>query len=215
MTPMQPSNLRCEYFVDPIGIDAASPRMSWQSDAARQSAYQVVVDGTWDSEKVESDQSIHVAYAGSALRSRQRCEWKVRVWDGDGQPSQWSEPATFEMGLLDRADWRAKWIGSRLVGGPYSIPPTPYLRTAFTVAGPIKSARLYVTALGLYRVSINGRRVGDAVFAPGRTDYDKRVPYDVFDVTAHVRAGDNAFEALLGDGWYSGHLHSDPRQRCL
>jgi alpha-L-rhamnosidase len=212
MTPMQPSNLRCEYFVDPIGIDAATPRLSWLSGAARQSAYQVVVDGVWDSGKVESDQSIHVAYGGRALRSRQRFQWKVRVWDGDGQASQWSEPATFEMGLLNRADWRAKWIGSHVVGGPYSIPPTPYLRKTFSLAQPIAWARLFVTALGLYRFAINGRRVGDAVLTPGRTDYDKRVPYDVFDVTAHLRDGENACEALLGDGWYCGHLHSDPRQ---
>src|SRR5688500_10265168 len=118
MTPMQPNHLRCEYFVNPIGIDARAPRLSWQSDVSRQSAYQIVVDGgLWDSGKVQSSQSIHVAYAGAALRSRQRCEWKVRVWDGDGQASPWSEPATFEIGLLDRADWNAKWIGSHLVGG--------------------------------------------------------------------------------------------------
>src|SRR5687768_6090766 len=107
MSSMQPTNLRCEYFVDPIGIDAQAPRLSWQIAAPRQSAYQVVVDGMWDSGKVESDQSIHVAYGGPTLRSRQRCEWKVRVWDGDGEASSWSEPATFEMGLLDRADWQA------------------------------------------------------------------------------------------------------------
>ena len=107
MTPMQPSNLRCEYFVNPISIDAPRPRLSWEIGTPRQSAYQVIVEDAWDSGKVASDQSIHVEYAGAPLRSRQRCAWKVRAWDGDGQASQWSEPATFEMGLLDRADWRA------------------------------------------------------------------------------------------------------------
>ena len=219
MSPMQPTHLRCEYFSEPIGIDARAPRLSWHVGTAAQSAYQVVVADVWDSGKVASDRSIHVAYAGPPLRSRQRCEWRVRTWDaagagaggGAGEPSPWSAPATFEMGLLERGDWRAKWVGSHLVGGPYSIPPTPYLRRAFPLAKPVKAARLYVTALGLYRFAINGRRVGDAVFAPGRTDYAKRVPYHVYDVAAHLRDGTNTCEVLLGDGWYCGHLHSDPR----
>jgi alpha-L-rhamnosidase len=212
MTPMQPTKVRCEYFVNPIGIDAREPRLSWQIGTPRQSAYQVVVADLWDSGKVESEQSIHIEYRGPALKSRQRCEWKVRVWDGDGQPSPWSEAATFEMGLLGRGDWKGKWIGSHVVGGPYTIPPAPHLRKAFSIAGPVKTARLYVTALGLYEFSVNGRRVGDAVLTPGRTEYGKRVPYHVFDVTSMLRAGENACGAILGDGWFCGHLHSDPRQ---
>src|SRR5215208_3185690 len=115
MTPMQPTNLRCEYFVNPIGIDAARPRLSWQIDAPKQSAYQVIVEGMWDSGKVESDRSIHVEYDGPALRSTFGFNWKVRIWDGDGNASAWSEAGTFEMGLLNRTDWQAKWIGSHLV----------------------------------------------------------------------------------------------------
>src|SRR4029079_11133210 len=99
-----------------------------------------------------------------------------------------------------------------IVGGPYSIPATPHLRKSFAIASPVRSARLYVTALGLYEFEINGRRLGDAVLTPGRTEYRKRVPYEVFDVAEHLRAGDNACGAILGDGWYCGHLHSDPRQ---
>ena len=121
--------LRCEYRVDPLGIDVTRPRLSWvprsTAPGARgqeQTAYQVLVAGSpetlkegrgdlWDSGKVTSDQTIHVVYAGRPLARRQRCYWKVRVWGSDGQESPWSEPARWSMGLLDRSDWGAQWIG--------------------------------------------------------------------------------------------------------
>jgi alpha-L-rhamnosidase len=212
----QPTRLRCEYFTNPLCIDARRPRLSWWVNdprrGARQTAYQVVVDNFWDSGKVESDQSVHVVYSGPELKSRQRCEWRVRTWDMNGEPSPWSEIAFWEMGLLDRRDWRGKWIGSSIVGGPYSIPPAPYLRKGIAIEKPVASARLYATALGVYEFEINGRRVTDYVFAPGRTEYRKRVPYHAYDVTALLTPGANACGAVLGDGWYCGHLHSDPRQ---
>jgi alpha-L-rhamnosidase len=215
-----PTPLRCEYEINPLGIDAVAPRLSWLlSDSrrgAKQSGYQIIVeDGSatvWDSGKVRSDQSAQVPYGGPAPRSRTRYFWKVQTWDAGGQPSGWSERAWWEMGLLRREDWKAKWIGSEIVGGPYSIPPSPYLRKTFSLAKQIASARLYVTALGFYEFEINGQRVGNAVFAPGRTDYTKRVPYHVFDVTVLLLPGENACGAILSDGWYCGHLHSDPRQ---
>ncbi|WP_428938000.1 glycoside hydrolase family 78 protein [Fontivita pretiosa] len=223
----QPISLRCEYLVNPLGIDARRPRLSWElSDprrGARQSAYQIVVASSlarlgsdqpdlWNSGVVSSDQSIHIEYAGTELASRQRCYWKVRTWDASNEPSSWSEPAWWEMGLLQRSQWKAKWIGAPIVGGPYSIPPAAYLRKQFRLDGQVSWARLYVTALGLYEFEINGQPVADYVFAPGRTEYTKRVPYQVFDVTGMLRSGENACGAILGDGWYCGHLHSDPRQ---
>ncbi|HEY7089762.1 MAG TPA: glycoside hydrolase family 78 protein [Tepidisphaeraceae bacterium] len=212
---MNQINLRCEYVVNPLGIDAPRPRLSWQLNdprrGARQTAYQIVVDGLWDSGKVDLDQSIQVEYAGQALKSRQRANWKVRTWDADGKPSPWSESAWWEMGLLEKTDWKAQWIGSPIVGGPYSIPPAPYLRKQFQLGKPVASARLYVTALGCHEFEINGRRVGDYVFPPGRTEYTKRVPYHTFDVTSMFKTGANVCGAILGDAWYCGHIHSDPR----
>ena len=113
--------LRCEYLSNPIGIDVAAPRFSWtlKSDerGQKQTAYQVVVASTeerlatdegdlWDSGKVALDRTLQVDYAGRALTSRQRCCWKVRAWDKDGQPSPWSEVATWSMGLLQPKDSR-------------------------------------------------------------------------------------------------------------
>lgn len=216
----QPVMLRCEYFTNPLGIDVLKPKLCWQiSDArrgARQTAYQIVVSDRsgqlWDSGKVHSDQNIHVIYEGPPLRSRQRCEWKVRIWDQEGKPSEWSEQAWWEMGLLNRSDWVAQWIGSWVVGGPRTMAPAPYLRKEFIIDRPVANARLYVTALGLYEFEINGQPVGDYVFAPGRTDYRYRVQYQVYDVTSLLQSGTNAMGAILGDGWYCGHIHSDPRQ---
>ena len=126
---LQPGNLRCEFRQNPVGLDVLQPRLSWTLDAptdARdqtQSAYQVLVarapetlaagqGDLWDSGKVASDQTIHLVYAGKPLTSRLRIWWKVRVWDQDRQPSAWSEPATWTMGLLQPSDWQAQWIAN-------------------------------------------------------------------------------------------------------
>jgi alpha-L-rhamnosidase len=222
-----PTNLRCEYHVNPLGIDVARPRLSWEITdprrGARQTAYQVIVSAfeakldsggadLWDSGKIAGDRSAHVAYDGPPLPSRRRCFWRVRTWDIDDNPSPWSETAWWEMGLLQRDDWEGEWIGSALVGAPRASVPCPYLRHTFTVDKPVASARLYATALGLYECHLNSRRVGEDIFTPGWTDYRKRVQYQVYDVTDLLADGPNALGAVLGDGWYCGHVGGGPRQ---
>ncbi|MCL4864166.1 MAG: family 78 glycoside hydrolase catalytic domain, partial [Caldilineaceae bacterium] len=223
------THLLCEYRTNPLGIDVTAPRLSWrlQSDraGARQTAYRVraasdpalLQEGPadlWDSGKVESDQSVHVAYGGPRLESRQRVYWQATVWDETGQASQ-SEVAWFEIGLLKRSDWKAKWIGVALTGGPRTNVPAPYLRKPFSVAGKVQSARLYVTALGLYECSINGHPVGDDLFNPGWTDYHKRAQYKVYDVTSLLQEGENVIGAILGDGWAAGHVGMGARQNYV
>ncbi len=225
---MTVGTVQCEYGHATLGIDVAAPRLSWhlcdERRGARQSAYQVLVASSravldsdtgdvWDSGRVESEQSIHIVYAGAALASRQRVHWKVRVWDADGAPSPWSEPATWEMGLRDRADWQAQWIAAPLAGGPWTTVPCPFMRKEFACKKAVVQARLYVTALGLYECWLNGQRVGDDVLAPGWTDYHKRVQYRTYDVTPLVQRGANALGAVLGDGWYCGHVEWRSRQR--
>lgn len=374
-----PVQLRCEYAINPLGIDVAQPRLSWGLDAdrrgERQTAYQILVAGSrdkldrdqgdlWDSGKVESDQSIHVAHAGKSLLSGARVHWKVRVWDRDDRMSAYSEPAWWEMGLLKPSDWVARWIapdaskglgaGLRLgewiwvpdasdktpvaflrrsfdlepsvkiegavikmnadnafelyinggfVGSnrfwdmprEYDITPVlqpglnviavkvvnsvepgglraalrirfadgrsldlasdadwlvstteqpkwqaadvdqstwkhaavlpsdkadrwkqikdPFgpqrsacLRKEFKLARRIVRARAYASGLGLYELHVNGRRVGNDIFAPGWTDYSRRVQYQVYDVTALLHEGSNVVGAILGNGWFSGDL---------
>jgi alpha-L-rhamnosidase len=215
--PTQPVSLRCNHLVDPIGVHDARPRLSWRLEAggrrgARQTAYRVLVssarDGApdlWDSGRVESDATLAIDYEGKALASRSRAWWRVQVWDERNRRGE-SASAFWEAGLLSRADWSASWIGSALAGGPEVGAPSPLLRTIFNVRRKVASARLYATALGLFEFEINGRRVGSDVFAPGWTDYSKRVQYESYDVTALIRTGANAAGAVLGDGWYCGHL---------
>lgn len=220
------THLTTEYRANPLGIDITAPRLGWQMQTdrpgARQTAYQIraasdpqqLSTGSadlWDTGRVVSDQSIHVVYAGQPLQSRQRVYWTVTVWDDTGSATR-SEPAWFELGLLNPSDWKAEWIGAMLTGGPRSTIPAPYLRKPFTLSGPVRSARLYVTALGLYECSINGQTVGEDVFAPGWTDYHKRVRYQVYDVTGLLQTGDNVLGAILGDGWAVGHVAWNHRQ---
>jgi len=216
---IKPNHLSCEYVANPLGLDLAKPRLSWWLNdprhGARQTAYQIVADNGWDTGKVRSGQSTHVLYAGSALRSRQRVNWKVRYWDAHGKASTWSSDAWFEMGLLEQSDWQAQWIGAPWLGGPKTTSPCPFLRKEFRLprsGSQAVSVRLYVTALGLYEVTLNGKRVSDEVFTPGWTDYAKRIQYQVYDVTSLVKQGVNKVGAVLGDGWAVGHVGWNPRQ---
>src|SRR5262245_6737452 len=220
-------NLLVENKINPIGIDVLQPRFSWQIvSSARgvlQHAYQIRAAETstdltpgrhllWDTGKVVSDQSVHVIYAGPALQSRQRLYWQVRVWDARDQPSTWSAPAFWEMGLLQPSDWQAAWIQPDMAEDSTKSQPCPLLRKEFTLQGAVKSARVYVTCLGLYELEINGRRVGDQVFTPGWTSYGKRLQYQTYEVTPQLQPGRNALGVTLGDGWYRGHITWDMRR---
>jgi alpha-L-rhamnosidase len=214
------AHLRCEYKVDPIGIDSLHPRLSWQLQSeARgvvQTAYRIQVapdvakwtEGhlLWDTGKVASDRSIHIPYEGPVLESGHRYHWRVRVWDGEGRASRWSAPASWEMGLLRPGDWSAAWITPAGDEDTSKPQPAPMLRGTFRVDGAVTSARAYVTSLGLYEMEINGRPVGDQVFTPGWTSYHNRIQYQVYDVTEHLRRGENVIGATLGDGWYRGYM---------
>lgn len=217
------NNLRCEYAVNPLGIDVAQPQLSWviESDRRgyRQSAYRILVAATleklqkdqgdlWDSGKVESAQSINVPYAGSALQSGQRCFWKVSVWNHNGNQSQWSEPAWWEMALLSSSHWQGIWINDGRAAPArdedfYKDDPAGLFRKQFRVSERIVRARLYISGLGYYEASINGTKVGDAVLDPGWTTYSQRVLYSTYDVTEMLQQGQNVIGVMLGNGWYN------------
>ena len=366
-----PSQLRCEYRENPIGIGETRPRLSWIEKSgergATQSAYQVLVASNprdlatgkadlWDSGVVKSSQMNQIEYAGQSLASRKAVWWKVNVWTrGDAAPVS-SAPAKWEIGLLNRSDWGAQWIGMPLPkldlpvvgqarwiwypdgnprltapsgvryfrkkfsvpagevrnailgvsaddsyvvrvngrevlkgegwksfgtasiataivpgantieidatndssraglvaaleihlrsgktvtedtsadwessmdreawvpamdlapidGAPYGQPKwgqedsrSPYLRKNFSVARTVRRARLYATARGLYQIQIDGKQIGNASFAPGWTDYRKRIQYQTYDVTRQLSRGNHALGIVLGSGWYCGHV---------
>ncbi|MER7441480.1 family 78 glycoside hydrolase catalytic domain [Micromonospora avicenniae] len=378
------AGLTAERATDPIGLDVPRPRLGWRLDSAArdviQESYQVRVatsaarlgdPDVWDSGRVRSRQSVLVPYAGPELRPRTRYVWQVRVWDTAGRTSGWSEPASWETGVMGASGWRADWIGLpspteswadytvqttvrlerdaagvylratgpanaymwqfSIVGGAAKLRPhvrvdgawrvlkevplgdvvpadrltaphrlritaagdtittwvdgtqvdvtrdgthrggsvglrtdgaesgvfsdfsvtsgdsslfaasltdgenpfgggtptadglrvsggteamltaldaSPLLRRGFRVDGKVSRARIYASALGVYQLSLNGRRVGDHELAPGWTDYDKRVQYQTYDVTGQLQPGDNVLGGLLGDGWYAGTIAS-------
>lgn len=223
---IQVDDLRCEYKVNPLGIDSPAPRLNWRLEGSgrgiMQTAYQLRVAESeaalragksllWDSGEVHSSDSVLVPYHGLTLQSGHRYYWQVRIWDSHGTTSPWSAPAYWEMGLLQPSDWRAAWIEPDVpndaVGGP-----APLLRREFDLSPGILRARLYVTSHGLYELQINGRRVGDQLFTPGWTSYNKRIQYQTYDVTDILKAGHNAVGAMLGSGWYryeGRHIYGD------
>src|SRR5215813_13000243 len=178
---IQVLDLRCEYKLNPIGIDSAAPRLSWRLEGngrgIAQTAYQLRVADSesalragkplfWDSGEIRSSDSVQVPYHGPALQSGHRYYWQVRIKDNHGTNSQWSAPANWEMGLLQPSDWRASWIEPDLPGDKVGG-PAPLLRREFELSPSIVRARLYVTSHGLYELQLNGKQVGDQVFTPG------------------------------------------------
>jgi len=215
-------NLLTENQKEPNNIDSRRPRFSWQlseksGKPVLQQAYEIEVDtadvkngkaaAIWTSGKVASTQSMYVPYNGSALRSGHKYSWKVRVWFNDGKQSAWSRPVSWKMALLSTADWRAKWISPAEKNAVND--PAPLLRTDFSLNREIAEATAYITSHGFYEANINGQKVGNAYLTPGWTSYNKRLQYQVYDVTGLMKQGANAIGVALGSGWYRSPLGPD------
>jgi len=211
------TDLTAEHLVTPLDLAVKQPRLSWKITSDKrnfaQTAYEIQVSTTkdpskgdaWNTGKVMSDQSVNIMYQGQQLKSTTHYFWRVRAWDNSGKPSAWSERSWWTTGLLNTSDWKANWIESGLLGDSV-LGPCPMFRRAFEIKKVVNSARLYITAHGLYEASVNGQRVGDAYFTPGWTSYKTRLQYQVYDVTYSIKQGANAIGVVLGDGWYRGHL---------
>ena len=197
-----PVELTTEYVLNPEVVDVTKPRLAWVNTVntgirgQEQTAYQVRAASSvekldepdlWDSEKVVSDQSTRVVYQGQPLGSRQEVWWQVRTWDRSGNPSEWSDPAFWRMGLLEQSDWKATWIGAPWQGeealpkpsGPDGVPeemppPAPMMRKAFSISKPVAKAVAFVTGLGYFELYLNGEKVGNDVLVPNHTNYGKR-----------------------------------------
>jgi alpha-L-rhamnosidase len=223
--------LTCDYRTNPIGIDHRHPALSWKIQSQQhytiQTAYQILVadnpadlsrdKGTiWDSQQLNSSASIQRIYAGPELLSGKTYYWKVKVWDNH-QHSAWSEVASWQMGLLNLADWKgAKWIAfEKLADAHINILPTdgkkdqfnannilPAFRKSFSLHKQIKSATAFISGLGQFEMHLNGQKVGDHFLSPGWSKYDQEALYVTFDVTHQLKPGENVIGVLLGNGFY-------------
>jgi alpha-L-rhamnosidase len=229
MSELTVDYLSCEQRTNPLGVDVAQPRLSWQLQSSRtgtmQAAYQMRASPTpalaggqadvWCSDEVATDRSQLLPWPGPTLQPQQRVYWQVRVQDDQGLWSGWSPVAFFETGLLgaSQADWAkagAEWIGAPTPTDPAVEQPVTYLRRSFEVpvveGAVITSARLRMTARGVVQCALNDQRVGADEFAPGWTEYDVRKHYVTYDVTDLITGGANEWTGILGEGWFCGRL---------
>jgi alpha-L-rhamnosidase len=209
-------DLRCEYQVNPLGIDTARPHLSWRIESEergyQQSAYQILVASSaknltpgnadvWDSGKVESDQSQLLPFQGQSLESAKDYYWKVRVWNRERKASGWSPHARWTTGLLRPEDWQASWIGP-----PFStrIPnnvSSPHFRKDFNLKSLPDRALFTLHSPAYFEVYVNGRKVDENVLAPAVSDTDKRAFSITYDIGPFLRKGKNCIGVWTGIGW--------------
>ncbi len=209
-----PTNLRCEYLINPIGIDVTHPRFSWYVDdrtpEASQSAYQIIVGtdsakvlqeigDTWYTGKVNSDKML-INYQGPVLNPFTKYFWSLRTWDAKGQPSTKLAVASFETGMMEMQNWKGTWITDTR---DITVKAAPIFRKTFNVTKQIRSARAYVAAGGLFELYVNGEKVGNHRLDPMYTRFDRRTLYVTHDITKLLSSGTNALGFLLGNGWYN------------
>lgn len=213
-------DLKCEMLTEPLAIDSTSPHFTWRissgQDGTSAAAYQILVATSpdrlneqqadlWNTGKVEDASAINVLYDGKPLKSRSLAYWKVRVWDQNDEPSSWSRPACFGIGLLDSGDWSrdASFIG---VEQPEEdTQSAPLLRKKFIYEPSGARLLLHVNSLGYHEAYINGIPVSEAVLAPAVSQFGKRSLIVTYDVTPLVRNGENEIILWTGIGWYQTH----------
>ena len=213
-----PEDLLCENLPDPLGLGTTAPRLSWKNaseiNGAAQTAYRIMAASSpgmldeasadlWDTGRVESEESIMIRWDGSALSSRSLVYWRVRTWDENGTPSEWSRTARFSVGLLAKEDWQAEYIGLSPADGN---PDFPQLRKDFEVTGINGNAYLHVNSLGYHEAYVNSQRVDDSVLTPAVSQMDKRTFITTYDVTSLLREGSNTLAIWLGEGWFHDGL---------
>ncbi|MFI7153605.1 family 78 glycoside hydrolase catalytic domain [Nonomuraea sp. NPDC050022] len=238
MTGLRPYELRTGGQQEPLGVVAA-PSFSWRLESerrgARQRSYRVRVRHlpatggavlVWDSGVVESDSTVGARYGGGPLVTSSAYEWEVEVEDETG--ARTVARARFGTGVVHAGEWRAAWIGRNPIYRQVASPPQdtdisytvnklqPVRRFVhgFDLTEAPASARVHASAKGVYRLYVNGRRVGRDELVPGWTEYRERITYQTWDVTALLRPGRNTVAALLGDGWYVGFIGTDRRHQA-
>jgi alpha-L-rhamnosidase len=230
------TQLKCNNLVNPLGTDN-KPFFSWVVESKKrgqkQTAYRIIISSfqnkiisgegeIWDSRKKISDQTSWIIYDGKDLSSGNKYYWRVQIWDGNNNPSAWSDPAFFVTGLFNGKDWcGAKWICFETIPDSMKLVPgvhgngdnlgevvkkrcvIPYFRKEFSADKKIRQALIFVSGLGQYELYLNGEKKGDRFLSPGWTQYDKSYLYNVFDVTVNIKSGTNVIGAIVGNGFFN------------
>ena len=216
------TRLQVEMKSNPLGIDVAQPRFSWQIASDKpdlmQVGYRIQVAASpedlqsgknllWDSGEITSDCSLFIPYEGEMLQSRQSYYWRVKVKTNQS-PGDWSEVQMWSMAILNPTEWKARWIGENQMSNPgetdkdHTRLAARYLRKPFSINKEVKRATLYISGLGSSESYLNGKRISEDIFAPMPSHYPTRVYYNVYDVTDLLQQGDNLLGVVLGNGRY-------------
>ena len=208
-------DLKCENLFEPQGIGTPVPSLSWKINSSvngtSQKAYHLLVASDnslltekgadlWNSGKVNSPDQILVPYGGRDLKSRAVCVWKVRIWDENDKVSEWSPLASFSVGLLDKSDWTASYIGFK-EKNEHTV--SPQFTKSFEITEIPYKSLLYVNSLGYHEVYLNGTKVGSNVLTPAVSQFNKRSQVITYDITSTLHKGRNDIVIWAGKGWYS------------
>jgi alpha-L-rhamnosidase len=230
------TKLKCNGMENPAGTGRI-PDFSWiistEKRRQEQTAYQIIVSSgkkssekcigdLWDSGKINSSENAWIRYSGNELDPGKEYYWRVRVWDVNDSPSEWSNISVFITGLFDQNSWSgAKWIGYEEIPDSLLLVPgvhgngdnlrnvavnrtvIPYFRKDFTLKKNIGQAFVFVSGLGQYELYINGNKIGDHFLSPGWTDYRKTCLYNTYDVTEQLNSGLNTVGTIVGNGFYN------------
>ena len=199
---MKLTHLRVNHRQNPLGIDGA-PEFSWRIESDRQNFLQkcyriCVAEGgktVWDSGERESRLQSFIRYDGEPLRACTAYTWHLTVWDNSGEAA--CADGEFETGFSGAENWQAKWIESTIPRQDiplftYGVEnPAVVFSRSFILPEQVCKARLYATAYGCYRVSVNGQRPDERELAPEFTPYNHSLNYQCYDVTALLHKGSN------------------------
>lgn len=206
---MKAVQLKTEYLKNPIGVDFTNPRLMWKCEGdVQQSAFQVICKDEkgnewWDSGKIQSFH-MYATYEGKKLKSCDCIKWSVKLWNEKDEEGEWSDEASFEIGLMNPEDWRAKWITGDYKPNKKKRYPVDYFQKELEIKRKVLKARLYITACGLYEARLDGKKIGNQCLTPGITDYRKRIQYQTYDMTEFLVEGRHQMSVALADGWYRG-----------
>lgn len=210
----------CDHLTNPTGINTLKPRFSWKNISSKQgemqTAYQILVAtdinklsekdaDIWNSGKTQSSENILIEYNGEPLSSRQVLYWRVRTWNRENERSKWSDVAHFSIGLLEKSDWKAAYIGYPMENG---FQNSPQFRKSFFIK-KIKNDEkyfLHINSLGYHEIYINGEKVDDHILSPAVSQFNKRSLINTYEVTSYLSEGENNLVIWMGSGWYSEGL---------